>query len=148
MSMTTDQLRGVLADTFHLYFRSHVFHWNVVGVLFPQLHDFFGKIYTQTWGELDVIAEHIRACGVLAPPSISALMGFTNVAPRESTPGTSKEMIEELVALNTTLLNSLAIARNAAEDEKKRGVVNFLEGLIDAHEKLDWMLKATLQEMS
>jgi len=145
--MTVDQLRAVLADTFHLYFRAHAFHWNVTGILFPQLHDFFGKIYTATWAELDGIAEHIRACGELAPASVESLLRFRNVAPNDATPGTYKEMIEQLVMLNRTLLGSLAVARNAAEDEKQIGVVNYLEGLIDAHEKLNWMLSASLQEI-
>jgi len=147
MSMTTDQLRGVLADAFHLYFRAHVFHWNVTGILFTQLHDFFGKIYIQTWEELDTIAEHIRACGELAPSSIEDMMKFTSVQIKTHTPGTYKEMIEELLLLNTKLLGMLAVARNAAEDEHKRGVVNFLEGLIDAHDKIDWMLVSSLTDL-
>ncbi len=145
MSMTTDQLRGVLADTFHLYFRAHVFHWNVTGILFTQYHTFFGDIYNATWLELDGIAEHIRALGELAPPSLNELTRYYNVAPKESTPGSVREMVEELLMLNNTVLGSLAVARNAAEDEKKIGVVNYLEGLIDVHDKLDWMLRVTLE---
>lgn len=146
MSMTTDQLRGALADTFHLYFRAHSFHWNVTGVLFSQYHALFGDIYNATWLELDGIAEHIRALGELAPPSIGELARYYSVAPKDSTPGTVREMVSELLMLNTTLLTSLAIARQAADDERKIGVVNFLEGLIDVHDKLGWMLRVTVQE--
>lgn len=141
---TVDELRKVLADTFHLYFRAHAFHWNVTGVLFSQYHAFFGDIYASTWKEIDDVAEHIRACGELAPASVTALLSSLQIPEQQQTPGTLKEMISDLAVLNGALLDSLAAAHTAAEEEHADGVVNFVEGLIDGHQKLQWQLEASL----
>lgn len=141
---TVNSLRTVFSDMFVLYFRSHIFHWNVQSVLFPQWHDFFGKIYNQAWSSLDDIAEHIRACGELAPADIHDWMGRAQLPIQTHTPGTPSEMVSELLALNTALLGGLNTAHSNASAERAHGVVNYLEGLIDAHEKLNWMLKSSL----
>jgi starvation-inducible DNA-binding protein len=38
-------LKKVLANTFVMYFKTHTYHWNVEGMFFPQLHEFFGNLY-------------------------------------------------------------------------------------------------------
>ena len=56
----TDLMKRVLANTFSMYLKTHNFHWNVEGMLFSQLHEFFGDLYTELWNAVDPIAEHIR----------------------------------------------------------------------------------------
>lgn len=62
-----DGLARLLADTYVLYGKTHGFHWNVTGPMFNTLHLMFMEQYTELWNALDVIAERIRALGVLAP---------------------------------------------------------------------------------
>lgn len=141
---TVDELRKVLADTFQLYIRAHTFHWNVTGLLFTQYHAFFETIYKDTWEEIDAVAEHIRACGELAPASVTAILSVASAPEQHTTPGTTAEMVSHLAILNGALLDSLTSAHTVARQEQADGVVNFLEGLLDSHQKLQWQLEASL----
>jgi len=60
MDELIDQMKVVLADTFAMYLKAHMFHWNVTGPNFPQLHEFFGDLYEELHGAVDPIAEQIR----------------------------------------------------------------------------------------
>ena len=60
-NMLADTLTKVLADTVVFYFKAHSFHWNVTGSNFPQYHEFLGNVYEQVYGNVDRLAEEIRA---------------------------------------------------------------------------------------
>ena len=146
MSQTAEQLRIVLANTFKLYFTAHSFHWNVRGPPFHSMHQYFGGLYTQVFAEVDTVAEQIRALGEMAPGSLSELLapasapsGATHTVPYDVAP-----MIAELIGPNEEVLESLYRAHDAAAEEQHDGVVNFIEGAIDAHAKIAWMLKSHL----
>ncbi len=146
MSQTASSLRVVLANLFAFYYRTHSFHWNVTGLLFHSLHQFFGDLYEQLFDAVDPTAEQIRALSELAPASLAELLAPATVDYTTSTtPGTPLEMIAELVTLNEAVLEALYSARTAAESEHHSGVVNFIEDRIDKHAKISWQLIAHLQ---
>lgn len=144
MSQTTTELRTVLADTFAFYFRAHSFHWNVTGVLFYPMHQYFGGLYNELFAAVDPIAEQIRALQELAPASVFELLEPSIINPTDTTPGTVREMIAELLTYNDQVLSDLYKAHDAAESEKHDGVVNFIEDRIDKHAKIAWQLRAHL----
>jgi starvation-inducible DNA-binding protein len=141
MSQTAEQLRVVLANVFVLYFKAHSFHWNVQGPLFHSMHDFFGALYAQVFAEVDTTAEQIRALGELAPGSLLDLLVPT-IPGEFAIPYEVSEMINQLLTLNELVLKSLYAAHDTAAEEQHDGVVNFIEGAIDAHAKIAWQLKA------
>jgi DNA-binding ferritin-like protein len=51
-------------------------------------------------------------------------------------------MLSQVKIDNDTLRNKLKQVRNTAESAGEFGLVNFLEGRLDAHDKHAWMLKA------
>ena len=71
MDELIEQMKVTLASTFSFYLKAHNFHWNVEGANFPQFHSFFEGIYTDAWGAVDVIAEHLRTLDAYAPGSLS-----------------------------------------------------------------------------
>lgn len=144
MSQTATELRVVLANTFAFYFRAHVFHWNVTGILFHSLHQYFGSLYESLFAAIDPTAEQIRALDELAPASLTELLAPSTIEHSDATPGTVHEMISELLGHNALVLESLYKAHTAAEAENHDGVVNFIEGRIDAHAKIAWQLKSHL----
>ena len=73
-------LSRLLADTYVLYGNTHGFHWNVTGPMFNTLHLMFMDQYTELWTALDVIAERIRALGVVAPHGGTALGQLASIA--------------------------------------------------------------------
>jgi starvation-inducible DNA-binding protein len=58
MNELAEALKKALADTFAFYLKAHNFHWNVEGPNFNDYHAFFGVLYNDAWGAVDLIAEH------------------------------------------------------------------------------------------
>lgn len=136
-----EQAKVVLADTFVMYMKAHSYHWNVVGPDFPQLHDFFGKMYEELHDAIDPLAEHIRALDAFAPVSLVRLSDLSTIREDEKIP-TPQNMIANLLDANEKVMNTLVETRNKADVTEMYGYVNFLEERIMVHAKHRWMLKA------
>ena len=53
-------LQNLFADNFVVYFKSHIYHFNVVGPTFAQDHTLFQEVYEYLWEQHDIIGELIR----------------------------------------------------------------------------------------
>ncbi len=137
-------MRTVLANTYVMYFKAQAFHWNVEGVLFSQYHDFFGKIYEEVYGSIDIMAEEIRALGAYAPMSINEMYADKTAMEAEG-PMSISMMLSSLNSSNTELIAQLTEAFDIASRENKQGLADFLAGRIDAHSKHAWMLKSSMK---
>ena len=139
-----DGLARLLADTYVLYGKTHGFHWNVTGPMFNTLHLMFMEQYTELWNALDVIAERIRALGVVAPHGGSTLANLASIPEAEQQPA-ALDMVRELVsgheAVARTALSIYALA-NAASDEP---TADLLTQRLQVHEKTAWMLRSLLE---
>ena len=143
-SMLADTLTKVLADTVVFYFKAHSFHWNVTGSNFPQYHEFFGNVYEQVYGNVDRLAEEIRALGSMAPKNLAALIAVSSLTEnREDLDAMS--MISALSSDNQKILGGLIACQKMAEASNQVGLANYLQDLYDAHKKLAWMLSAIQQ---
>jgi starvation-inducible DNA-binding protein len=136
-----EQMKTALATVFSFYLKAHNYHWNVTGPNFEQYHTFLGTVYTDAWNSVDLYAEHIRAMDVYTPGSLKRFSELSRISDEIAVPS-AKFMFIRLAADNEVLLDELRTAANMAEELKERGLLNFLEGQIDAHEKLHWMLKS------
>jgi starvation-inducible DNA-binding protein len=136
-------LKKVLANTFVMYFKTHTYHWNVEGMFFPQLHEFFGNLYEELYGAVDPIAEHIRAMDSYTPLSLVELKGLSTVMESLSGVPDAKSMVNNLIVDNNTVIISLMQAYQEADKASELGLANFLQDRIDIHQKHGWMLKAT-----
>jgi starvation-inducible DNA-binding protein len=142
--MLTEELKKVLANTFAFYFKAHAAHWNVEGMLFASLHQFFGTLYEDLHDAVDPIAEHLRALGVFAPVSLGSLLEMSEID-EDTAVYETREMIARLVAANDLVRASLHRAHAEAEAANEFGVVNFLEDRLDKHDKMAWQLKSHLK---
>jgi starvation-inducible DNA-binding protein len=136
-------LKKVLANTFVMYFKTHTYHWNVEGMFFPQLHEFFGNLYEELYGAVDPIAEHIRAMDSYAPLSLVELKSLSTVMETLAGVPDAKSMVNNLIVDNNTVIISLMQAYQEADKASELGLANFLQDRIDIHQKHGWMLKAT-----
>lgn len=136
-----DNMKVALADTFAFYLKAHYYHWNVEGVQFVQLHDFFGELYKEAWAAVDDIAEHIRTLDAYAPGSFSRYKELTTIEDDLTVPS-SMEMVKALKTDNVKILLTLEKAYKSAEAAGKSGLANFVQDRIDIHEKHGWMLRA------
>ena len=139
-----DALTNVMSDAFVFYFKAHSFHWNVTGKDFPQLHDFFGKIYENTFSKIDDLAEHIRALNAPAPMNLASIVAKSKIMENKE-PLTAMEMVAALEADNTKVLAGLLACAKMAEAADEIGLNDFLTQLYDEHKKLAWMLSSTLK---
>jgi len=141
METLVEMMKKVLADTFAMYLKSHNYHWNVEGSNFPQYHDFFGNLYQELHGAVDPIAEQIRALDAYAPGSFSRFMELTDIQDEMNVPlGT--DMARKLMMDNQMVLNTLNMALKLAEQFDQQGLMDFLAGRIDTHNKHAWMLRS------
>ena len=139
-----DGLARLLADTYVLYGKTHGFHWNVTGPMFNTLHLMFMEQYTELWNALDVIAERIRALGVLAPHGGSTLAKLASIPEADQQPA-ALEMVQELVSGHEAVARtarSLYPLVQAAGDEPS---ADLLTQRLQIHEKTAWMLRSLLE---
>lgn len=132
-------MKRLLASTFSLYLKAHNYHWNVTGPNFAQYHDFFGDFYEEVHGSVDTTAEEIRKMGAFAPGSLSRYTELSMVEDELAIPEAAM-MFRRLSRDNKVVLGLLYQAVGLAEQENRRGLVNYLEDRISTHEKHQWML--------
>lgn len=133
-------LSRVLADTYTLYLKTHNFHWNVEGPMFPMLHAMFEQQYTELAGAVDQIAERIRALGQPAPGSYSAFAKLATV--REATGReTAKDMIRALAADQETVVRTAKGAFAVADAAQDEATADLMVQRLQVHEKNAWMLR-------
>lgn len=134
-----ETMKRLLASTFSLYLKAHNYHWNVTGPNFAQYHEFFGDFYEEVHGSVDTTAEEIRKMGAFAPGSLSRYTELSMVEDELAIPEAAM-MFRRLSRDNKVVLGLLYQAAGLAEQENRRGLVNYLEDRISTHEKHQWML--------
>lgn len=145
LAVVADILKQLLADEHVLYVKLRNYHWNVTGMNFQQLHAFFSEQYTAVSTYIDDIAERIRSLGVFAPGSMESFRENSRLEESGHLNGDAGQMLENL------LHDHEAIIRSLRQDEKvvaeaggDAGTQDFLIGLMEAHEKFAWMVRAHL----
>jgi starvation-inducible DNA-binding protein len=136
----------VMADTFKFYLRAHNYHWNVVGTDFFQYHQLFEKIYNEVFEAVDVIAEEIRAMDSFVPGSLGRFQELSKLSD-ERDQVDSITMMRRLIYDNDLVLNSIAVAYQAAEAAGNHGFSNLMADRQSAHRKHGWMLKSTISHI-
>ena len=144
--MLADALKTLLATEYAFSLKAQLFHWNVEGPDFAQLHEFFGNLYEEVYNNsIDKTAEYIRALGDYAPGSYERFAELTIIKGQIKIPR-ARLMIEELLANNDQLLELLNTCFATAEQENQQGIANFIAERIDAQQKHGWMLRSFLKD--
>lgn len=144
MESLIQQMRTILGTNFGLYFKSHSFHWNVTGPNFNDYHAFLGQMYTQIWNNTDLIAEKIRMLGVYAPTSIGRMLELSDIEEEDVIPD-AMEMFRRLLKDNERFIFHLKAGIAAADNANESTISNFLQELLDQHQKHNWMIKSIVQ---
>ena len=138
------EARTAMADTFFMYQKAHSYHWNVEGINFPQLHAFFGDLYTELFGAIDTFAEQIRAQNEYAPRNIEELYNDKTVDCKNEA-RKAKDMVSDLLQTNEQVIISLNILFNKLETLGEQGFMDFVSARLDTHKKHGWMLRSILK---
>ena len=141
MEQVIEKMKVLLASTFAFYLKTQFFHWNVTGPTFHQDHQFFGNLYEEIQGSIDLTAEEIRALGSFVPGSLQRYMELSMIGEQSNIP-TASVMYTTLLNDNDIIIALLNECRSLADQVGANGLVNYLEDRLDTHAKHGWMLRA------
>lgn len=144
--MLVDDLKTLLATQYAFVIKAQLFHWNVEGPDFAQLHEFFGNIYEEVYeNSIDQTAEFIRILDDYTPGSFERFAELSLITGQTKIPR-ARLMIEELFADAEQLIALLNQCFDVSEAEDQQGICDFLAGRIDAMGKHRWMLRSFLKD--
>ena len=136
-------LSRLLADTYTLYLKTHNFHWNVTGPMFPALHLMFEGQYNELALAVDLIAERIRALGLPAPATYTEYVRLSSIEESVGVPK-ADEMIRLLVAGQEAVVRTARSVLPAATNALDEATTDLLTQRMQSHEKTAWMLRSML----
>ena len=157
-------ISDVQANLFVLFHKTWVFHWNVVGPDFQQLHTLFGEQYETMFEEIDRISEHMRFMNVRPIGTLTRMVEVSTVGEGSNIsqidemgqkqiiigkPITkSDEMIKRLMVDNLTIIELLTALSEEAESQRQYATASISQDLMESHGKFVWMLRAFVDKTS
>lgn len=135
---TLKKLGQVIHNSFRLYRRTHLAHWNVRGPQFPQLHLMFEEQYREIWEALDSLAERLRALGVdVEPRWLTAEDGQVEQE--------AAAIVQGLAADHRAISRDFVELERAADEAGDTGTADLAVERQRAHDQHAWMLDATAE---
>jgi starvation-inducible DNA-binding protein len=144
MEKLIEQLKVILGTNFGLYFKAHSYHWNVEGPDFAQYHKFLGKLYEQVFDNTDLIAEKIRMLDSYAPTTLPRMLELSDIPDTENIPS-AVAMLSQLRQDNDRFIIHLKAGIVAADEANEPAIGNFLQDILDQHQKQAWMLRSLIK---
>jgi starvation-inducible DNA-binding protein len=157
-------ISDVQANLFVLFHKTWVFHWNVVGPDFQQLHTLFGGQYETMFEEIDRISEHMRFMNVRPIGTLTRMVEVSTVAEGSNTsqidemgqkqiiPGKpvtkADDMIKRLMLDNMILIELLTDASDEAGQQRSYATQNIVQDLMESHGKFVWQLRSFVEKNS
>jgi starvation-inducible DNA-binding protein len=157
-------ISDVQANLFVLFHKTWVFHWNVVGPDFQQLHTLFGEQYETMFEEIDRIGEHMRFMNIRPIGTLTRMVEVATIGEGSNIsqidemgqkqiilgkPITkSDEMIKRLMVDNLTIIELLTALSEEAESQRQYATASISQDLMESHGKFVWMLRAFVDKTS
>lgn len=140
-----EELNELLSNHFILFMKIWNFHWIMVTIGFGPFHEFFGKLYTKYFENIDKIAERIR---MLSGKPIGTLQGYLGEADLDEFSGDETPEIGTMLSMILSDYEYIIKEiRELLEDEHlDNGTSKFLEDLIEDYEKDAWMLRSHIEK--
>ena len=143
--MLSDALKQFLATTYAYTVKAQYFHWNVEGPDFGQLHKFFQKVYEDSYGAIDQVAEYIRTQEEYTPGSFERFQELSLIQGQTKVPR-ARLMLEELLADTKTMKDLSKQLFDAAAEVGREDIANFAAERQSSHGKYAWQLKSYLKD--
>ena len=144
MEQLIQQLKVILGTNFALYFKSHSFHWNIEGPNFNDYHTFLNAFYNAVWANTDLIAEKIRQLDSYAPTTLPRMLELSDIPDTENIPN-AIAMLSQLKQDNDRYIVHLRAGIVAADQANEPAIGNFLQDILDQHQKQAWMLRSIVK---
>ncbi|GGW34583.1 Dps family protein [Arenibacter certesii] len=141
-----EMLRKLLADEYLMYTKLRNAHWNVEGIDFHTKHVFFEEEYNKIETIVDEVAERIRMLGFYSPGTLGEFLKLTHLKDESPEKTDSATLMAALLEDHTTIIKFIrkSIGDNA-EAHNDEGTADFITGILQVHEQMSWMLRASLK---
>merc|ERR1712146_239401 len=110
-------LSKLLADSYLLMIKTHLYHWNVKGGLFYTIHEMTEMQYNDLFEAIDVIAERIRALGYDSPGTIEEFSKMSFIKDGKTNPSESEIIADLLTSHEGIVRNLREVMKDAAKAE-------------------------------
>jgi len=140
-------LSDAQASLFVLFHKTWIYHWNVVGPNFQQLHTLFGEQYESMFEEIDRLTEHMRYLGMKPVSTLSRVVEVSNIE-QASSSASAEKMLSDLLKSNIDFCGMMAKVSEEAENQKQYATTNLVQDLMEAHGKFVWMLRSFSEKPS
>jgi starvation-inducible DNA-binding protein len=144
---TLGVLTQVLSDEHVLYMKLRNYHWNVEGAHHRELHALFAEQYRIIEMRIDEVAERMRTLGA---PAIGTMTEYLQRSLLREHPGRSlaaKEMLHDLLECHCEVVRFLRqVFASPTDVDLDVGTADLLTRLIQDHEKMAWVLRATMSD--
>ena len=135
------QLSDAQASLFVLFQKTWIYHWNVVGSDFQQLHTLFGEQYNTMFEEIDTLTEHMRYLSMKPVSTLTRIIEVSEIKEAASSID-ADGMISDLLDSNKKLIEMLNTISEEADSQKQYATSNLVQTLIETHGKIVWMLRS------
>jgi len=143
--MLVENLKTLLASTETFSLKSRNFHWNIEGSNFPQYHEFYDTLYTDSYATVDIIAEYIRVLNSYAPASLTRYAELTVIQDQTKIPR-AELMFQESFEDCQKMIQLVVEIFDVATQERQQGIANYMAELQDFYGKKAWMVRSILKK--
>lgn len=138
-------LNKYLANLGVEYIKLHNLHWNVVGINFKAIHEYYEGLYDGISASLDSVAELLKMHDEVPAASLKEYLALSDVEELPSVEVKGKESLE-IVLKDFEGFKALAESiRKEADEEDLYDVVSAMEGDLEQFNKSIWFIKAMLK---
>lgn len=140
------RLNALVADENILYIKLRNYHWNVTGIHFPVLHALFEEQYEEINAATDEIAERARMLGGVAIGTAADFLEATRLKEAPARVPAEERMLADLLEDHEEIIRLVREDIDACMEEYgDEGTADMFIGVMRMHEKMAWMLRATLE---
>jgi starvation-inducible DNA-binding protein len=140
-------LSDAQASLFVLFQKTWIYHWDVVGPDFHQLHTVFGEQYNEMFEEIDTLTEHMRYLGMKPVSTLTRIIEVTQIeqASNSAQDISAMEMVRQLRDDNKKIVEIFTEISEEADKQKQYATSNLVQTIMETHGKFHWMLRSFLE---
>lgn len=142
MNPLEKNLQELLSTLFILYTKTLNHHWNITGKHFAPLHKMLNDNYLKLLGEIDTVAEHMRALGLFPAATCADFIAQSQIKEASGKKLGDMDMLKDLEAGHRIVIEQLKKLFETAEQGKYYSTTDLATGLSLENEKMAWMLKS------
>ena len=138
-------LNKYLANLGVLYVKLHNLHWNVVGINFKAIHEYFENLYDGISASLDRVAETIKMHEEPPLASLKSYLEVSDIKELESSEIDGKKSLKIVLEDFKKIKSLIEEIRKEADEEDLYDIVTLIESDLEQYNKSIWFIKAMLK---